>query len=405
MILLPALLALAAAAILLAVVIVVRRRHADQRRAHDALQVAARRQARQLQRGAVEHAFAEDCAHAATEDDVVALLDDALRSLDANRPYELHLVDATEPVLRLVFATGETPRRPPADASPFGPLATRLAPTLVYRSTDTDDLCPHLATRLVEHCSAVAVPLLAADRLVGLLYAMGPDGQEPSRAVVATYEQLARTAAAAIAAIRGLERPRPTARTAMAAASIVAALEDADDLDDADDGDLLDLTDPLRHVDGTPLARRAEAERVIDALVEARTPFALLLFDIDGFGNYHARHGAAVGDEALRAIAHGSSRALGGAGLFRLDGDHLLVVLADARSTHALRLVDELRGEIAREVDTRRLPAPTVSFGVVEAATGTDAARVLDAAHEALYNARARGNAATVLGLDTPRLA
>lgn len=401
MILLPALLALAAAAILLAVVIVVRRRHADQRRAHDALQVAARRQARQLQRGAVEHTFAEDCARAATEDDVVALLDDALRSLDPNRPYELHLVDATEPVLRLVFATGETPRRPPADASPFAPLATRLATTLVYRSTDTDDLCPHLATRLVEHCSAVAVPLLAADRLVGLLYAMGPDGQEPSRAVVATYEQLARTTAAAIAAIRGLERPGPTARTATAADAADAALEDTDDVDD----DLLDLTDPLRHEDGTPLARRAEAERVIDALVEARTPFALLLFDIDGFGTYHARHGAAVGDEALRAIAHGSSRALGGAGLFRLDGDHLLVVLADARSIHALRLVDELRGEIAREVDIRRLPAPTVSFGVVEAATGTDAARVLDAAHEALYNARARGNAATVLGLDTPRLA
>lgn len=397
-----------AAALAVVVALGLRRRRRTSERADAALQTEARARARDLHRRHVEVTFAAACAHAADLEDVVELLHDALVELDPRRPHELHLVDPHEPVLRLVFATGVTPRRAPEDASPWHAVAIRSGETLVYETTDVPDVCPHLRSRLVEHCSALAVPLVATDRLLGVLYVTGPDGVAPTPATIATYEQLVRTSAAAIAAA--------------AALADVAATEGPDDLDDLDDLDELDgghdvdgpgtgaptrsattTADLAGRHDGSArpvLPGRASAVAVIDELLERGTRCTLLLFDIDGFGAYHARYGGPTGDDALAAMAEGAARVLDGAGLFRLDGDHLLVVLADAGAAEALRVIDEVRGEIGRAVRARQLPALTVSFGVVEAARGTDHARLLDAVHDALYNARARGEASTVVGSD-----
>ena len=139
----------------------------------------------------------------------------------------------------------------------------------------------------------------------------------------------------------------------------------------------------------------------MDELIAHREPFSVLLFDIDGFGNYHARYGATVGDDALHELTRAAAARLGGHGIFRLDGDHLFVVLADATAPHALQCADDLRRAVDRTLLARRLPALTLSFGVVEASRGTSAERVFYGVHDALYNARARGNASTVLGLDS----
>lgn len=133
---------------------------------------------------------------------MIGLVRAALRSLDAHRPFELHLVDAREPFMTLAFATGVTPPGASDVSSPWDSVAAREGTTVVYPTTDVADVCPHLASRLVEHCSAICVPLLAMGRIVGVLYAMGPVGAAPSAALVETYEAIARATAANVATVR-----------------------------------------------------------------------------------------------------------------------------------------------------------------------------------------------------------
>jgi GGDEF domain-containing protein len=145
-----------------------------------------------------------------TELAIIRLVREALTALDPARPYELHLVDRFDPELVLRFATGDTPADAPERTSPWLPLAAETATTVVYHSTDVDGLCPHLAARLVEHCSVVCVPLLPMGRFGGVLYAMGPEGQPPPVAVIETYETMARLAGTALAMVRAFGT---TART------------------------------------------------------------------------------------------------------------------------------------------------------------------------------------------------
>jgi len=304
-------------------------------------------------------------------------------SIDPSRPFELHLVDAHEPTMRLAFATGASPEGGSDISSPWESVAARDGMTLVYDSTEVDDVCTHLHSRVVEPCSAIAIPLLAMGRIVGVLYAMGPLGAAPSARLVETYEVIARAAAAHVATVRGFARRDPPTDV------------HPDDID-LDLGDETIVIDELAGLDG-----RDEAMAAIDERITARAPFSVLVFDIDGFGLYQAQHGAAAGDAALHTLGSLAAHELGGTGhLYRVEGDRLLALLDEATARDALCAAEHIRGTLAR--DRRRQPEPpfTVSFGVVEASRGTSSERVLFAATDALYNARARGNDRTVLGVD-----
>ncbi len=188
-----------------------------------------------------------------TELAIVRLVREALLDLDPHRPYEFHLVDRFDPELVLRFATGSTPPDAPERTSPWTAFASTAGGPIIYTTTDVDDLCPHLASRLIEHCSAVCVPLLSMGRFGGVLYATGPEGEPPPAYLVETYEAIAALAGAALATVRAFGT---TARTqALPAASSSAApfteidddvdmeeLDDLDDLDGLDDHDDLDDT-------------------------------------------------------------------------------------------------------------------------------------------------------------------
>ena len=345
------------------------------------LRAVERERTKMLQRRRVELALEQALEHAQTEDEVIELVHRALVAIDPSRPFELHLVDQHEPVMRLVFATGATVSAGSDESSPWESVAARDGTTLVYRTTESDDVCPHLQSRLVEPCSAIAVPLLAMGRIVGLLYATGPRGAQPSPQLVETYEVIARAAAAHVAAVRGFAPlcPPPGVHP--------------DDFE-------IDLDDITIDVDElTGLAGRADAVAHLDGRVTAAAPFSVMIFDIDAFGLYQSQHGAAAGDRALGTLGSLAARELGtSTSLFLVDSDRLLAVVDDATARDALHLADRLRQAIAGEVSD--LPF-TISFGVVEASRATSTDRVLFAVTDALYNARARGNDSTVLGLDT----
>ena len=336
-----------------------------------------------LRRRAVERDLEHDLEHAESEHEVIDLVRTALRSLDANRPFELHLVDAHEPFMTLAFATGATPPGASAVSSPWDSVAARNGTTLVYASTDAEDVCPHLASRLVEHCSAICIPLLAMGRIVGVLYAMGPIGAEPSPQLVETYESIARAAAANVATVRAFGHESMTHPDRHASA-------------DAIGDDSSPFVDEV-----TGLGDQAEALTAIEELIEGGEGFSVALFDIDDLGQYHVHHGGDAVDIALRAIATVATQHLRGPGqLYRIDNDRFIALLAGAAARDALSATEHIRHALARTVEQHGLEQFTVSFGVVEAGAGTTPDRVLLSATDALYNARARGHDRVVVGID-----
>lgn len=336
-----------------------------------------------LRRRAVERDLERDLEHAESEHEVIDLVRTALQSLDANRPFELHLVDAREPFMTLAFATGATPPGAPEVSSPWDSVAARNATTLVYASTDVEDVCPHLAFRVVEHCSAICIPLLAMGRIVGVLYAMGPVGAEPSPQLVETYESIARAAAANLATVRAFGHEATTDPDRYRAAHGIGE-------------DSLPFVDEV-----TGLGDQAEALTAIDELIEDDEAFSVVLFDIDDLGQYHVHHGGYAVDTALRAIATVATQHLRGPGqVYRIDNDRFVALLAGAAPRDALSTTEHIRHALARTVEQHGLSPFTVSFGVLEAGAGTTPERVLRSVTDALYNARARGHDRVVVGID-----
>jgi len=150
--------------------------------------------------------------------------------------------------------------------------------------------------------------------------------------------------------------------------------------------------------------RDALAERMRAARADAERG-ALVLLDVDLFKAFNARHGRAVGDALLVALARRLLADLPPqARLARLGGDQFLLMLPGADAAPALRLVrasmDKLRepialGDGATEIVT--LSAGVASFG---GQSFDEALRCCDAA---LSAAKARGRDRVVLFDDDTR--
>ena len=133
-----------------------------------------------------------------------------------------------------------------------------------------------------------------------------------------------------------------------------------------------------------------ESERV-----QRRTSsYSLALADLDDFKKLNDRHGHAIGDRALAAIADILRAQLRGQdAVCRWGGDELLVFLPETNLTGAAEAADKIRLQfsevpmIVQGVDVRL----TVSVGVAEALPGEPVADVVHRADEALYRAKNSG--------------
>ena len=378
------------AAATVVVVRVLRRERAARRDLDKRLEQVARRHASVLRRRSIERELESGLELAETQSEVVELARRAVLAIDDQRPVELHLLDPHEPMLRLAFATGATPRGQRNISSPWDSVAARDGVTLVYATTDVDDVCPHLRERLIEHCSAIGVPLLATGRIVGLLYAFGPIDREPSTHLVESYESIARATATHIATVRAFGRDAPT---------------DAhpDDLDGS--VDFVDVTtwvdEDDRSAESALVSNEDAAMEALEALIERDVALCVLLFDIDELGRYHAHQGPAASDLALRLVTSLAAREIADVGrLFRLEGDRFMVILGEGGARQALLVTERIRAVLGHELRQRSIAPFTLSIGVVEAGRDTSADRLLQAATDALHNAKARGHNRAVLGID-----
>ena len=132
----------------------------------------------------------------------------------------------------------------------------------------------------------------------------------------------------------------------------------------------------------------------------APQPWSLALLDIDHFKRVNDRHGHAVGDSVLRAVAQaGLSVIRQGDVLARWGGEEFVLLLRDVEPELATMAVERLRTALSEHaVDVEgACVRVTVSVGVAPHITGESAERTLARADAALYAAKEQGRNRTVV--------
>ena len=123
-------------------------------------------------------------------------------------------------------------------------------------------------------------------------------------------------------------------------------------------------------------------------------PFALLLFDLDGFKALNDSRGHAAGDEALRLVGARARACMRGSDtLGRMGGDEFLAILPNSTTEGALQLAEKVRVALAQPYELAAAVAQlTTSVGVSAFPMhGAEAEGLLRAADAALYEAKRAG--------------
>jgi diguanylate cyclase (GGDEF)-like protein len=160
---------------------------------------------------------------------------------------------------------------------------------------------------------------------------------------------------------------------------------------------LLATHDPL-----TGLLNRREFDRIVREEMERSRrfghAFALILLDVDHFKRVNDSHGHPTGDEVLKEVAQRLMNEVRSVDrVIRFGGEEFIVLMVEADEAMAMALGERLRAAIAdRPIETGAAPgkalAQTLSGGVaIYPRDGQDAAQIIAAADQALYEAKAQG--------------
>ena len=162
------------------------------------------------------------------------------------------------------------------------------------------------------------------------------------------------------------------------------------------------LTDAARTDPLTGLLNRRGFHRLMEVELErskrTNRAFSLLVGDCDFFKLVNDRFGHQVGDRTLQRVAallQASKRRIDA--VARIGGEEFALILPETDQHEAYMLSERLRSRFAEEFASDAVPL-TMSFGVAAfPAHGESLDRLLRAADEALYAAKALGRDRTVL--------
>lgn len=156
---------------------------------------------------------------------------------------------------------------------------------------------------------------------------------------------------------------------------------------------LLASTDEL-----TGLANRRaflrQLTREMEGAAEFGWPLAVAMFDVDHFKKVNDRHGHAMGDRVLQAIATRAVAVVRAGDLVgRLGGEEFGILMPGASAADASAVAERLREaiEVARGRDDAVLPQVTVSIGIAARDGQSEALELLAVADAALYAAKGGG--------------
>ena len=332
-------------------------RNANRREA--ALSEYAQEHTADEERRALETEFDSALDMLDTEPAVLDVTRAALKRLEPQSEFELHLVDPKKPELVLARSTVDPP---PAEVrthpwSPWDSLAARQGVTIIYDTTDRLDLCPHLRSRIDGPSSAVCVPLLVMGRILGVLYAVGDVGVRSSDSVRA-IESVTRRAAVHLGLVRAATKTEPPV--------------------------------PVDAVTGLPEQRVAH-ERLVK-LSAAGTEFSLALVDIDHFAIYRELNGDEAANEALQLLSESLVAAVRPTDMVARVGDYeFAVVLPGSSSQSALKAIERVREHLIIVQAMRPKPLFTCSFGLSHSTMTPAIDGVISLAATALETAQREG--------------
>lgn len=230
------------------------------------------------------------------------------------------------------------------------------APLLIDRETAASILPPDVMDQLQAE-SAIAVPLIAENDLIGALAASNRSARHYRTRDIQRLERVAFHAAIAVANARLHEKVR-----------------------------LLSLTDPL-----TGLPNRRHMDMFLEkefAAAERGRVLTVVIFDLDDFKQYNDAAGHQAGDAALQrfaAILAGRTRTMNLSA--RYGGDEFVTILSDTDADGARILVDRIMESVRADEVMGRIGA---SAGIAAYRSGMLGPQdLIRAADEALYRAKA----------------
>jgi diguanylate cyclase (GGDEF)-like protein len=124
-------------------------------------------------------------------------------------------------------------------------------------------------------------------------------------------------------------------------------------------------------------------------MIQDKTPFALLMFDIDKFKTINDTLGHVVGDMCLKNLSVIAKRCIRDNDvLARYGGDEFIILLPNSDFQNAIRIAERFRTSIAQTED----PHYTVSIGIsMFPADGTDIKTLIQCADAGLYASKHKG--------------
>jgi diguanylate cyclase (GGDEF)-like protein/PAS domain S-box-containing protein len=286
--------------------------------------------------------------------DVVAR---AMAEISPETPMELLLSDSSRAHLEPVAVNGEAGAPACPVDSPFACVAVRRGNPVVFESSEALNACPKLRDRPSGPCSAVCVPISFMGRSLGVLHAAGPDRKPLGAEQVSQLTTLATQAGARIGTVRAFERTQLQAST-----------------------------------DGlTGLINRRTLESKLRTLTRQRTPFAIVLADLDRFKKLNDTYGHEAGDRSLRVFAQAMKRVLRETDLVaRWGGEEFVIAMPDTDAANAAVVCERIRDLLARSHHGGHPPF-TASFGVSDSTMGESMQRLIQLADAALYAAKNEG--------------
>ena len=153
------------------------------------------------------------------------------------------------------------------------------------------------------------------------------------------------------------------------------------------------FTDPL-----TGACNRAAYENAIKRELSLarrqRSPFSLIIFDIDRFKAINDEYGHLVGDDVLKALTDCAQQTIRSSDmLFRYGGEEFVVLLNNTSDRGASLLAERLRKAVEKLTwrANGKLIEPTISLGVATLKNRESGEHLLMRADTALYQAKGNG--------------
>lgn len=147
----------------------------------------------------------------------------------------------------------------------------------------------------------------------------------------------------------------------------------------------------------TQLTNRRTMNELLNKWINAKTPFSIILLDIDRFKRVNDTYGHTVGDEVLKYLAKQMQEVCGKNDVCcRFGGEEFIILLPEAEKHEAYGVAEQLR----KRMETTVSPCGeivTISAGVAAyPESATEMLLLIEKADQCLYNAKNSGRNRTV---------